>query len=101
MPQLLAGEDSWGGVLSQFQDDRKSHPARFESGILSDVERKYDAVKLEWRGLLKSLKKFRFWVCGRHFIIETDSRTLVWILSQPPNDSPNAMMLVAFIHPII
>ena len=49
-------------------------------------------MKLECRGLLKSLKKFRFWVYGRHFIVETDSRTLVWILNQPPNDLPNAMM---------
>ena len=43
-------------------------------------------------GLLKALKKFRFWLYGRHFLLETDAQTLVWLLNQPPNDLPNAMM---------
>jgi len=54
---------------------------------------KYDAVKLECRGLLKALKKFRFWLYGCYFTIETDAQTLVWLLNQPPNDRPNAMMM--------
>jgi len=82
----------WGGTLSQLQSDGTVRPARFESGIWSDAERKYDAVKLECRGLLKALKKFRFWLFGRHFFVETDAQTLVWLLNQPPNDLPNAMM---------
>ena len=82
----------WGAVLSQLQNDGRIHPARYESGIWSDPERKYDALKLECRGLLKSLKKFRFWLFGRFFSIQTDSQALVWLLNQPPNDLPNAMM---------
>jgi ribonuclease HI len=82
----------WGAVLSQYQDDGKLHPARFESGIWSDAERKYDALKLECRGLIKALKKLRFWLFGRFFTVTTDSQTLVWLLNQPPNDLPNAMM---------
>ena len=57
-----------------------------------DAEKKYDAVKLECHSLLKALKKFRFWLFGRHFFVETDAQTLVWLLNQPPNDLPNAMM---------
>jgi RNase H-like domain found in reverse transcriptase len=53
---------------------------------------KYDAVKLECRGLLKALKKLRFWLYRRHFCIETDAQMLVWPLNWPPNDLPNAMM---------
>jgi hypothetical protein len=49
----------WGAVLSQYWDDGKLHPARFESGIWSESERKYDALKLEYRGLIKALKKLR------------------------------------------
>ena len=79
-------------MLSQLQSDGTIHPARFESGIWSDAERKYDALKLECRGLLKSLKKLRFWLFGRYFTVLTDSQTLVWLLNQPPNDLPNAMM---------
>ena len=56
------------------------------------MELKYDTVKLECRGLLKALKKFRFWLYGCYFTIETDAQTLVWLLNQPPNDLPNAMM---------
>jgi len=82
----------WGAILSQLQNDGTIHPARYESGIWSDAERKYDALKLECRGLLKSLKKLRFWLFGRYFTVLTDSQTLVWLLNQPPNDLPNAMM---------
>ena len=82
----------WGAILSQLQSDGNLRPARYESGIWNDIERKYDAVKLECRGLLKALRKFRFWLYGRHFKLETDAQTLVWLLNQPPNDLPNAMI---------
>jgi ribonuclease HI len=88
-PSTMIG---WGGVLSQLQSDGTIQPARFESGLWSEAEKKYDAVKLECRGLLKALKKFRFWLYGCYFTIETDAQTLVWLLNQPPNDLPNAMM---------
>jgi hypothetical protein len=80
-----------GCILPNFQLTENC-AARFESGIWSSAERKYDAVKLECRGLLKALKKFRFWLYGRYFTIETDAQTLVWLLNQPLNDLPNAMM---------
>ncbi|TMI84695.1 MAG: hypothetical protein E6H10_05305 [Bacteroidetes bacterium] len=82
----------WGAVLSQYQSNGEIHPARYESGIWSDPEKKYDALKLECRGLLKALKKFRYWLFGRYFSVRTDSQSLVWLLNQPPNDLPNAMM---------
>jgi hypothetical protein len=96
LPIILHSDASttigWGAILSQKQADGTVRPARFESGIWSDAEKKYDAVKLECRGLLKALKKFRFWLFGRPFTIETDAQTLVWLLNQPPNDLPNAML---------
>ena len=78
--------------LSQLQANGMMRPARFESGIWNTAEKKYDAVKLECCGLLKALKKFRFWLFGWHFLVKTDARTLIWLLNQPPNDLPNAMM---------
>ena len=36
----------WGAVLSQLQSNRTVHPARYDSGVWSDAERKYDALKL-------------------------------------------------------
>lgn len=32
------------------------------------------------------------WLYGRHFYVETDAQTLVWLLNQTPNDLPNAMI---------
>ena len=87
-----ASKIGWGGILQQEREDGRLRPSRYESGIWSDAERKYDALKLECRGLLKALKKFRFWVHGRFFRVETDANTLVWLLNQPPNDLPNSML---------
>ena len=42
--------------------------------------------------MLKGLKNFRFWLFGRSFSVGTDAQTLVWLLNQPPNDLPNAMI---------
>ena len=83
---------TWGAVMSQLQADGTTRPARFEGGIWSDVEKRYDALKLECRVLLIGLKKLRFWLYGRYFTVLTDSQTLIWLLNQPPNDLPNAMM---------
>jgi hypothetical protein len=82
----------WGGIISQLQLDGRVHLARYESGVWSDAERNYDALKLKCRGLLKALKKFRFWLFGRYFTVRTDSQSLVWLLNQSPNDLPNAKM---------
>ena len=38
------------------------------------------------------MKKLRFWLFGRYFSVQTDSQVLVWLLNQPPNDLPNAMI---------
>jgi transposase InsO family protein len=82
----------WGAILQQAHNDELLHPARYDSGVWNDAEKKYDPVKLECRGLLKALKKFRFWLFGRTFVVETDAQTLVWLLNQPPNDLPNALL---------
>jgi hypothetical protein len=82
----------WGAILQQRQGDGCTKPARYESGLWSATERKYDAVKLECRGLLKALKKLRFWLFGRFFRLETDVQTLVWLLNQPPNNLLNALL---------
>ena len=73
-----ASEDGWGAVLQQEDAmTRKRRPARYESGIWSHAESQYDALKRETRGLLKALKKFRLWLFGVSFLIETDAVVLV------------------------
>src|SRR5438477_8431755 len=56
------------------------------------MERRREEIRCTEARVLKALKKFRFWVYGRFFRVETDAQTLVWLLNQPPNGLPNAMM---------
>ena len=51
----------WGATLSQVNPETgKRHPSRYESGLWTESESRYDATKRECRGLLKALKKVRF-----------------------------------------
>jgi hypothetical protein len=87
-------------VLQQAHNDDLVHPAHFKSGIWSDIELRYDAMKLECKELLKALKKFQFWIYGRTFIMQMDTQTLVWLLNQPLNDLPTAFLTrwLSYIH---
>ncbi|RVD90130.1 uncharacterized protein DFL_001106 [Arthrobotrys flagrans] len=72
--------------------DGKKYPIRYESGVWSSVEQKYDAVKRECRELLKALKKLRFWLYGISFTVETDANTLVAQLNMPSTDLSGALV---------
>jgi RNase H-like domain found in reverse transcriptase/Integrase zinc binding domain/Reverse transcriptase (RNA-dependent DNA polymerase) len=82
----------WGAVLMQLErGTNKRHPVRYESGVWTAAESAYDAGKRECRGLLKALKKFRFWLYGIHFRVETDAATLVAQLNRSASDLPGAL----------
>ena len=70
----------------------KRHPSRYESGIWSSAEKKYDATKRECRGVLKALKKVRYWLYGVRFILETDASVLVAQLKQLGTDLLGALV---------
>ena len=83
----------WGAILQQEEiDTKKRHPARYESGMCASSEKKYDSGKLEWQGLLKALKKFRYYLYGVRFLVEIDPRTLVYQLNQPASDLPGSVV---------
>src|SRR6266487_3883028 len=65
---------------------------RYESGIWSDVEKRYDAGKRECRGVLKMLKKCRGYLYGIHFVLELDANTLVAQLNRSASDLPGALV---------
>ena len=65
---------------------------RYESGLWTPAETRYDAVKLKCRGLLCTLKKFRYYLYVVQFLIEIDVRTLVHQLNQPTSDLPGAIV---------
>ena len=86
-----ASLEGWGGVLMQLVKGKR-HPSRYESGIWSSAEKKYDATKRECRGVLKALKKVRYWLYGVRFVLKTDARVLVAQLNQSDTDLLGALV---------
>ena len=96
MGGIVHGVDACGlgfGAIQQ-QEDRESrlHPVRYESGLWTPAQTRYDVVKLECRGLLRALKKFLYYLYGVQFLIEIDARTVVHQLNQPTLDLPGAIV---------
>ena len=93
--RLVLGVDSslvgYGAILQQEDERGKRHPARYESGLWTETERRYDTGKLECRALLRSIKKFCNYLYGVHFLVETEAQTLVHQLNQPITDIPGAV----------
>ena len=66
--RIMLGVDAcrskFGVILQQEDREGKRHSVRYESGLWTPVETRYDVVKLEYRGLLRCLKKFRYYLYG-------------------------------------
>ena len=63
-----ASTEGWGAILQQ-EKDGKRHPIRYESGVCTALEKKYDAGKRECRALLMALKKLKAWIYGVRFVV--------------------------------
>lgn len=87
-----ASKQGWGAVLMQEDEQKRRHPARYESGLWSASEMNYDAGKKECKALLKGLKKFRQYLYGVHFIVEVDAKILVAQLNRSASDLPGALV---------
>ncbi len=98
--EVDASLEGWGGVLMQLVQGKR-HPSRYKSGIWSSTEKKYDATKRECRGVLKSLKKVRYWLYGVRFILETDASVQAAQLNRSGTDLPEALVTrwIAWIQP--
>ncbi len=70
----------------------KKHPSRYESGIWSSEEKKYNATKRKCREVLKTLIKVSYWLYLVRFVWETDARVLVAQLNQLGTDLPGALV---------
>ena len=65
---------------------------RYESGVWSEPEKKYDGGKRECRALLRALKKLKVGLYGVKFTLEIDAKTLLHQLNLPIVDLPGAMV---------
>lgn len=86
------GPHGWGATLHQCDSEGVQKTIEFESGFFNETEQRYDQLKKEALALCKVLKKFKYYVHGRRFRVETDAATLIWLLNQIPLDLPNAVM---------
>jgi ribonuclease HI len=82
----------WGAVLQQEDSEQRRRPVRYESGVWSIAEQNWDSGKHECKAMLLALKKFRPWIYGVHFVVETDARTLVDQLNRSASDLPGALI---------
>ena len=94
-PIIIAVDGSkkgWGAVLQQEDSMGHRRPVRYESGVWAVTERNWDSGKHECKAMLLALKKFRPWIYGVHFVVETDARTLVDQLNRSATDLPGALI---------
>lgn len=63
-----------GAVLSQ-----KGRPICFASRTLNESETRYSVIEKEMLAIVWAVKYFKHYVYGRHFIIETDHKPLLWL----------------------
>ncbi|KAM3506311.1 hypothetical protein MY11210_007613 [Beauveria gryllotalpidicola] len=90
--QVDSSPTGWGAVLMQEIEGRRQ-PARFESGIWSSAEAKYDQTKRECRGLLCAIRWLRGHIYGTHFILETDVLVLKQQINGGAKDIAGALIM--------
>jgi hypothetical protein len=71
-----------GAVLSQYTkigDEMIDQPVCYESRSLRKAERNYAAYEIELLALVHAIKKFRPFIMGSKFVVQTDHRALQWL----------------------
>lgn len=82
--QTDASDTGLGAILYQ-QCDGIEHPVAYASRTLNKTERKYSTTEKELLGVIFGVEKFRGYVEGTHFTLETDHSSLQYLskLSNP------------------
>ena len=79
-----------GFILSQIDEDRRKHPARYGSIPMNDRESRYSQPKLELFGLFRALRAYRLHLVGVKVLhVEVDAKYIKGMLNEP-DLQPNA-----------
>lgn len=81
-----------GAVLVQFEDETDQRPViiSFASKSLSETERRYSQTEKEALGLVWGVERFKDYLIGTTFELETDHKPLTYIFS--PTSTPTARL---------
>ena len=60
------------------QHDEKLYPEAYVSKILAPAESKYSTLEKESLGIVWGITKFRLYLAGKQFILETDHQPLAY-----------------------
>ena len=83
-PLLLASEASPYGldaVLSHMMADRSERPIAYASRSLMATERRYSQLDKEALAIIFAVTRFRQYLLGRHFTLQSDHKSLSYLLS--------------------
>ena len=84
LPTIVAADASCvgiGAVLMQIQENGKRRPVAYASRSLTDTERRYATIEKEALAATWACEKFSDYVTGLDFLLETDHKPLVPLLS--------------------
>ena len=71
-----------GAVLSHVMEDKLERPIAYISRTLSPAEKHYSQLEREALAIIFAVKKFHNYIYGRHFLIESDHRPLMFLFGE-------------------